>query len=188
MKPAMPSAEECHGRFVLIVGDVNRGKTTFTARLLQSYTQAFPEPVAVVDLAPRVPHTSPHAAFRPGIGGRLVPLDSRRVFYFFTELAAPRLQAVTLEERWKLAKENAQRIESLFAQVLKAKVPTVFVNDVSLYLQGRPSENLLAWLHGFTTRVVNGYYGDTLGVDAFSLQERRRMEQLMRRCDVLVRL
>ncbi|ROQ89531.1 hypothetical protein [Desulfosoma caldarium] len=188
MMPEMPTAQECRGRFVLIVGDVNRGKTTLTARLLHAYTHTFPEPVAVVDLAPRIPHASPHPAFRPGIGGRLVPIDSQRAFYFSTELTAPRLQAFTVEERWKLAEENAQRIESLFAQVLEAHVPAVFVNDVSLYVQGRPAENLLAWLNGFSTRVVNGYYGCTLGLDAFSLQERRRMEQLMRRCDLLVRL
>ncbi len=187
MRPKTLPAQDCRGRFVLIVGEVNRGKTTLTARLLESYCRTFPEPVAVVDLAPQLPQASTHPAFQAGIGGRLALPASEQIHYFCTKLAAPRLQAATAEEKWRLAEENAQCIESLLRQVTSARAPAVFVNDVSLYLQGRPVEKLLAWLNGFSTRVVNGYYGQSLGCDAFSLRERLRMEQLMDRCDLLVR-
>lgn len=182
------SADDCRGHFVLIVGEVNSGKTTFMSRLLADYLRRFPEPVAVVDLAPQVPCSSTHPAFHPGIGGRLVLPESVHVHCFSTNLAAPRLQAACAEERWRLAEENAKRIDTLFAQVSAACIPHVFVNDVSLYLQARPVEKFLKWLDGFATRVVNGYFGRSLGLDAFSLLERLRMEQLMRRCDRLVRL
>lgn len=185
--PEEISAEDCRGRFILIVGEVNSGKTTYTARLLQAYLLRFSEPVAVVDLAPRLPQKSNHPAFHPGIGGRLPVPEFSRVHRFAAELAAPRLQAASLEERWHLAEENAKRIASLFAQVTPSRFSTVFVNDVSLFLQAGSVENLLEWLDRFSTRVVNGYYGVSLGTDVFSARERLGMEQLMRRCDRLVR-
>ncbi|MEJ5365965.1 MAG: hypothetical protein WHS86_12750 [Desulfosoma sp.] len=181
------TAEDCRNRFILIVGEVNTGKTTYMGRLLQAYLLRFNEPVAVVDLAPRLPQRSAHPAFRPGIGGRLAIPESPRVRRFSTDVAAPRLQAASDHERRRLAEENAKRIESLLAQVDASKFPAVFINDVSLYLQAGSVENLLDWLEGFSTRVVNGYYGVSLGTDAFSARERLGMEQLMRRCDRLVR-
>uniref|UniRef100_A0A832A099 Uncharacterized protein n=1 Tax=Desulfacinum infernum TaxID=35837 RepID=A0A832A099_9BACT len=187
MMPEDLTAEDCRGRFILIVGEVNSGKTTYTARLLQAYLLRFPEPVAVVDLAPRLPQRSAHPAFRPGIGGRLTIPESPRVHCFSTDVAAPRLQAESMEERLLLAEENARRIASLLVHVDASKFPAVFVNDVSLYLQAGSVKNLLEWLDGFSTRVVNGYYGVSLGTDAFSARERSGMEQLMRRCDRLVR-
>ena len=187
MMPEELTAEDCRGRFILIVGEVNSGKTTYTARLLQAYLLRFPEPVAVVDLAPRLPQSSAHPAFRPGIGSRLTIPESPRVHCFSTDVAAPRLQAESMEERRLLAEENARRIASLLVHVDASKFPAVFVNDVSLYLQAGSVKNLLEWLDGFSTRVVNGYYGVSLGTDAFSARERSGMEQLMRRCDRLVR-
>ncbi len=179
--------EECRNRFTLIVGEVNSGKTAYTARLLQAYLLRFSEPVAVVDLAPRLPDKSAHPAFHPGIGGRLAVSESLRVHRFCVDLAAPRLQAASIEERWRLARENARRIESLWVHVAASRCLTVFVNDVSLYLQAGSAEKLLEWLDRFSTRVVNGYYGLSLGTDAFSARERLGMEELMRRCDRLVR-
>lgn len=181
------SPEDCRDRFILIVGEVNSGKTTYTARLLRAYLLRFSEPVAVVDFAPRLPDRSDHPAFQPGIGGRLPVPESPRVHRFSTDLAAPRLQAASIEERWRLARENAKRIESLWVHVAASGCPTVFVNDISLYLQAGSVETLVEWLDRFSTRVVNGYYGVSLGTDAFSARERLRMEQLMRRCDRVVR-
>lgn len=179
--------EDCRGRFILIVGEINSGKTTYTGRLLRAYLQRFPEPVAVVDLAPRLPQRSVHPAFRPGIGGCMTIPQSSLVRRFSTDVAAPRLQAASMEERQRLAEENAKRIQSLLAQVDASTFPAVFVNDVSLYLQAGSVEYLLGWLERFSTRVVNGYYGVSLGTDAFSARERVGMERLMRRCDRLVR-
>ena len=187
MMPERLSAEDCRDRFVLIVGEVNTGKTKLTGKILESFVLRYAEDVAVLDLAPRLPHTSSHPAFRPDIGGRLIVPKSAFVHYFAPDLAAPRLLAASMQQRWELAEENAERIDTLFAHMAKAHIPHVFVNDVSLYLQARPVEKLMEWLSGFSTRVVNGYYGYSLGVDAFSLKERLRMEQLMRRCDRLVR-
>ena len=177
------------GRFTLIAGEVNRGKTRLTQRILELFCREFHGPLAVVDLAPRmVEPTSGKAAAHPGIGGRLAIPAGMGIGCFHRPLHAPRLQAKTEAEAWSLAGENARAVEELFREALSLPCEALFVNDCSLYLHAGRTETLLGWIRAVETAVVNGYYGQALGPGPISERERAGMEKLMTSCDNLIQL
>lgn len=182
----LADADRISGRFTLIIGEVNSGKTTLTQRLLQEAARTEPGPLVVVDLAPQIPSHVARRAGKGGIGGRLQAPSARHVHILCAELSAPRLTGGSDAERQALARDNAQRIEPLFARALSLNPSHLFVNDVSLYLQAGPPERLLGWLSRVETCVVNGYFGTSLGDDALSKRERLAMLALCLHCDALI--
>ncbi|SHF83971.1 hypothetical protein SAMN02745206_02751 [Desulfacinum infernum DSM 9756] len=181
-----PTPDRIRDRFTLIVGEVNSGKTTLTRDLLHEVARHESGPLVVVDLAPQIPPDLARRIGRPGIGGRLQTPSAPHVHVLTTELHAPRLTGRDDEEKAALARENARRIEPLFVQALDLKPTHLFVNDASLYLQGGSPLRLLDWLSRVETRVVNGYFGTSLGEDALSKRERSAMWTLMLHCDHLI--
>lgn len=181
-----PTPERIRGRFTLIVGEVNSGKTTLTRHLLHAAAFSEPGPLVVVDLAPQIPPDLVRRAGRPGIGGRIQAPSAPHVHVLSAELHAPRLTGRNDEEKAALARENARRIEPLFLEALDLNPTHLFVNDVSLYLQAGSPLRLLDWLFRVETRVVNGYFGTSLGEDPLSKRERLAMWALMVHCDHLI--
>lgn len=181
------SAANFRHRFTLIIGEVNTGKTTLTQNILDALSQMGGGTVAVVDLAPHIVSYDLKDG-TAGIGGTLKPAEDDRLRYYHCPIHAPRLQGKDELEALRLADENAQLIESLFEQALKRKVDALFVNDCSLYLQAGESGKLIRWIGSAETAIVNGYYGKTLGRGILSKREREGMDELIRRCDRVIRL
>ncbi len=178
------------GRFTLIVGEVNSGKTTLSAILLERFLRFTQRTMVVVDLAPAFagPGGQPRMAGKPVGGALQIPADDR-VDYRRVSLAAPRLEQADETLRAALACSNARRIEGVFASLFAQRpVDILFVNDCSLYLQGGRKERLLAWIEAAATAVVNGYFGHRLGHGPLSRREREAMKELMGQCDRVVRL
>lgn len=177
------------GRFTLITGDVKRGKTRLTQRILEACCRDFPGPFTVIDLAPDLEHLGRRGRIDGlPVGGALIGPANCRIHYHRVGLAAPRLQGVDEQERQLLARDNRGRIERLFASAFTAPVGTLFINDCSLYLQAGSAAALLGRIRSAATAVVNGYYGRILGPGRLSDRERRGMDELMAHCDQWIQL
>jgi hypothetical protein len=185
--PGLPaiSAEDILNRFVLVVGEVNRGKTTLTGSILELYRQRRRGPVTVLDLAPSMALTSKSDS---GIGGRLSLSPSPGVRYFCDRIHAPRLESKDGKEALALAEENRRVIESLFQKAFEENVEALFVNDCSLYLHAGDPERMLQWVRVARTAVLNGYYGESLGPGPVTDREKAGMEYLMKHSDRVIRV
>ncbi len=171
--------EECLGKWTLIVGDVNTGKTTLTARFLAAMCAGGLAPrIAVVDLAPEIPAGLALKKALRGAGGHLIP-PVRGVTYLGTILPPPRLSSKSEEEAVAKAGENRGKIEALFAAFSASGRDILFINDLTLYLQAGTAEKFLEMTKTAETVVANGYYGKKLGGGAMSERERRETEALI---------
>jgi hypothetical protein len=177
--------EDVLNRFVLIAGEVNRGKTTLTRKVFDLYRRHHGGPVTVVDLAPTI---VPPLNAGQGIGGKLSISASPGIRYFHDRIHAPRLESKGEREALELAEENRLVIESLFEKAFQENVKALFINDCSLYLHAGDPKKMLQWVRAAETAVVNGYYGESLGSGSVTAREKAGMEYLMKRCDRVIRL
>ena len=162
---------ECHT--CLILGELNCGKTTLTQELLNE-ALALGRSVAVIDMAPER---------SKGVGGKLV-CKSSTCDYYTTDIVTPRLSGKTEEEIIELAELNKERIDLIFAEYKPKN--TLFINDVSLYLQRGSVDVIGSILKLSCTSIMNGYFGASLGEDPFSTEEMRKMVELQRLCDRII--
>lgn len=181
--------EDFFARFTLIVGDINRGKTALTKRILETYYMERNGPISVVDLAPTLSQQDLIGKVgKKGVGGKLDVSSFPCVRYFHDQIHAPRLTAADDAEAEALARSNAQTIETLFKGVLKEKIDALFINDCSLYLHAGDPRQLLKWIRSTNTTVVNGYEGHSFVASPLSSREREGMAFLKEQCDQLIRL
>ncbi len=180
MKAEMETAADI-GKWTLIVGEVNTGKTTLSAKILESLcAHGLASRIAVVDLAPEIPEDLATGKKVKGAGGKLIPPSMTEVIYLSARLVPPRLSSASEEEE-ALAKaaENARKIDRLFRDFNGFDRDILFVNDVSVYLHAARAEKLIGQMSKASTLVANGYYGRKLGGGAISEAERREMDVLI---------
>ena len=168
---------EFSGRRTLITGDVNTGKTRYCLAILHAFLKAGMSDIAVLDFAP---------APVSGIGGKLVPPETAGVLYFSAAISAPRLTGRNETEIMDLARCNARIIESLLRDYLAAPRDILFINDVTLYLHAGDIERIIRVMDTSTTAVLNAYYGRAFEGMPLSVQEKHRIELLMKRMDHIV--
>jgi hypothetical protein len=166
---------------ILIVGEVNTGKTRTTLDILTRWIAADPSrPMTVLDLAPEPVG---------GIGGRLsLPpgFDGR---YLSADIVPPRLTGRTPDDIARLAVANARAAEPLLTAILTHPHPVLVVNDASLYLQAGDYRRFTEIIQSAATVLINAYYGKSLSRDhPVSHRERRLTERLMQDCDRVIRL
>lgn len=174
-------------RFTLIVGEVNRGKTTLTQTILNAFFQEDTGPMVIVDLAPSLRRSDGEGMAR-GVGGRLVAPESPCLHYIHGSIAPPRLRGKDERESIALALENRDTAEALFQEAQPLDGKTLFINDCSLYLHAGDPNRLLQWIRSARAAIVNGYFGQSLGPGRLSDREREGMEYLIKACDRLIRL
>jgi GTPase SAR1 family protein len=178
---------EIVGLKTLIVGDVGAGKTRLTRRLLDEALEMNLERVTVIDMAPDVVNIE-----GVSVGGALLGAyqgDTRLLR--LNDIKTPRLSAKSPEELLQLADHNRREIEGLLDAFDAEPSGTLFINDVSIYLQRGDLERLWSILSGDKTVVVNGYLGERLKEDlgtGLSQNERCQMEDLASRMDLVIRL
>jgi len=178
---------EIVGLKTLIVGDVGTGKTRLTRRLLDEALEMSLERVVVIDMAPE-------AVIIEGVsvGGAL--LDSHRDGVWLlrsSDIKTPRLSAKSPEELLQLADHNRREIDGQLDAFDAEPGDTLFVNDVSIYLQRGDLERLWSTLKDPKSVVVNGYLGERLKGDlgtGLSLNEQNQMEDLASRMDLVIEL
>jgi len=167
---------EVRGRKLLILGDVGRGKTALTARMIsEAVSLSVATDVTVIDMAPA------RRKFKDIIiGGRITDfLDAKtnaRLLVSTRKLHAPRIEGHTATEIINLAKANAESIEELLESYLASPTPILFINDVSIYLQAGETRRLLKTVKAAETFVANAYHGTTLADDRHSgISKRERL-------------
>ena len=171
---------ECLGKRILVIGDVNTGKTTLCQRWLSELCQQGLGPrIALIDMAPTI---SRELALKRGIvgaGGELRAPAESGVLDLRAHLEPPRLSSSTESEALEKAERNAQLIEALISRLEPVR-DILFINDVTLFLQARSAASLIE-ATGFdrrTTLVVNGYRGERLGGGALTRHETAEMGEL----------
>lgn len=166
------------GRKLLILGDVNTGKTTRSRRILHDFCARGLGPrIAVVDLAPVIPPEIAAARGVRGVGGTLDADPAAGVLVVHPALEAPRLSSASEAEAQRKALANKGRIDMAWPVTAGGR-DIVFVNDASIYLQAGSADELIAKLRGAATVVANGYLGERLGGGELTRHERAEMERL----------
>ena len=179
--PCLPA--DLLGKKLLVMGDINAGKTTLCRQwLARLCAQGQGGRIVVLDLAPDIPPALAQARGLAGAGGYLLPPPDSDVLDLRTHLHAPRLSSATEAEAEEKAAHNARAIEALFDRFPQpgSGRDVLFVNDVTLYLQAGCASTLIGKIGraDFTTLVVNGYWGQRLGDSALSRREREQTRRL----------
>jgi len=173
------SVHEFKNKKIIIVGEVNTGKTTYLSKLINEFIFEGEDDLALIDMAPER---------TKGVGGKMNIEAGDVIRYYTAPIVAPRLMGRSTDEVETLAKQNAELIENIFLEYLKNPGKTLFVNDISLYLQAGALYKLLSWLNSTPTVIMNGYYGSSLGGGELGRRERKNMQSLMERCDRIIQL
>ena len=174
-----PSAG-CLGKKILVIGDVNTGKTTLCKRwLTELCQQGLGARIALLDLAPTLSRELALQRGMLGAGGELRAPAGSEVLDLRATLEPPRLSSSSEGEALEKAERNAQLIETLSCQ-LEPQRDILFINDVTLFLQARSAASLIksARFDRRTTLVINGYRGERLGGGALTRHETAEMSEL----------
>lgn len=178
------------GAKTLILGEVKSGKTKLTAELLKEAVDlGYAARIAVLDLSPAARSPSGEIIGAPLTAYVKIPPLIK--YLRPPRVRAPRIEGRNVEEVLKLAMENAKVIGRLIEEFLKEPKEILFVDDVSLYLHAGKLGRLLSALSRASTAILNGYYGNRLSDDkgsGISLKERRLMEKLAEKMDLIVRM
>jgi len=170
----------CLGKRILVIGDVNTGKTTLCKHWLSELCQQVLGPrIALLDLAPTISHELALKRGIVGAGGELRAPAESAVLDLRAHLEPPRLSSSSEGEALEKAERNAQLIDALLRR-LEPQRDILFINDVTLFLQARSAASLIE-AAGFDTRttlVVNGYRGERLGGGALTRHETAEMAEL----------
>ena len=161
-------------RNLLILGDVNSGKTQLTVDLVLRERDRRGGGIALLDLAP---------TRTKGVGGKMRLPPELQHTYYTADIVPPRLSSDDPDKQWDLARRNLQMIEELFASYLQAPSEILAINDVSLYLHAGSVERVLQVMSTSQVALVNGYYGAYWGDSLLSQEEKTKMEELLQRCD-----
>ena len=171
--------KDLFGKRVVITGEVGVGKTKLLASLID---EAASEPnlrVVVLDLAPEVQIGSE-------IIGASVKTYSRKLHHVIylrpATVFAPRLQGRNREEVLDLAAKNASSIESLLITLASNPPDTLFIDDLTIYLQAGKIEPFIKLISTIRTFIATAYKGKKLLDDkgsGVSKVEKCRLESLL---------
>lgn len=178
MKAAETSRDYLGGK-LLVVGDVNTGKTTLARTILEDFCgRGLGRRIAVLDLAPTIPPDLAAQRGLRGVGGHLAVPRGCDVLCVRERLAPPRLSSSSEAQALAKAAGNLRLIDAAWARLDGGGRDILFVNDVSMYLQAGSADELAARLARYGTVVANGYFGERLGGGELTRHERAQMERL----------
>ena len=173
--------DDCFGKKLLILGDVNTGKTTLCRQLLAELCrQGLGERTTVIDMAPDIPEALARARGIVGAGGNLLVQPGSGILDLRAHLDPPRLSSKSEAEALSKAQRNAETIETLFGKLRPEARDILLINDVTLYLQAGMAEQLIerAAFARMNTLIVNGYWGERLGGGKLTEKEKAETEIL----------
>jgi hypothetical protein len=167
------------GGKLLIVGDVNTGKTTLARIILEDFcARGLGARIAVLDLAPTIsPALAAQRELR-GVGGHLDAPPDCGALTIREQLEPPRLSSSSEAQALAKAADNQRLIDAAWPRLDGGGRDILFVNDISMYLQAGSADELIARLTPADTVIANGYFGQRLGGGELSRHERAQMERL----------
>ena len=166
---------------MLILGDVNTGKTTLCRQVLADLCRkGMGKRTTVIDMAPHIPEVLARQRGIVGAGGNLLVPPGSGVLDLRAHLDPPRLSSKSQAEALSKAQRNAEIIETLFEKLVPEARDILLINDVTLYLQTESAEHLIerAAFARMNTLVVNGYWGERLGGGKLTEKEKAETEKL----------
>jgi hypothetical protein len=167
------------GRKLLIVGDVNTGKTTLARRILEDFCARGLGPrIAVLDFAPHISEQLAALRGLRGVGGHLDAPADCAALTIREQLEPPRLSSATEAEAMHKAARNKALIDAAWRGVDAQARDILLINDVSMYLQAGNADELIARFAAADTVIANGYFGERLGGGELTRRERAQMERL----------
>jgi hypothetical protein len=170
---------ECLGRKLLILGDVNTGKTTLTRRILDDFCGRGLGPrVAVLDLAPHICEQLAAQRGLRGVGGHLDAPPDSGALTIREQLEPPRLSSASEAEAMGKAARNKALIDAAWQRAGAGTRDILVANDISMYLQAGSADELVARFAAADTVIANGYFGERLGGGELTRHERAQMERL----------
>jgi hypothetical protein len=176
----MTETPDVLGKWILITGDVNTGKTTLTRNIMEDLCRrGLSSRIVIVDMAPDIPEEIALKKGLKGVGGKLMPAGWEDVVYLAARIRPPRLSSKTEEEALLIAGMNKRGIDGLLDEFQRTERDILFINDMSIYLQAGNATDLLQRIRAAATVVANGYYGQKLGTGVLSIREAAEMELLM---------
>ena len=172
------------------MGDVGKGKTQYTMKLLKEAIElGFSSEITVVDMAPE--RKVVKGKF---VGGRLFDKRDNRCSIKYLapfRVETPRLTATTGEVLLSLIRINANRIKPLIEEYISAPTPHLFINDISMFLQSGSIDLIINAIDQAETFIANGYYGRYFLQDygtGISSREQELMELLAFYMNILIKL
>lgn len=179
MSPSDADATDWLGRKLLIVGDVNTGKTTLTRRILEDFcARGLGSRIVVLDLAPHISLELAAARGLRGVGGHLDAPADGGALTLREELEPPRLSSATEAEAMGKATRNRELVDAAWQRAGLRGRDILIANDISMYLQAGSADALIARFEAAHTAVANGYFGHRLGGGELTRRERSEMERL----------
>lgn len=182
----MIDIHEILGKRLLILGEMNSGKTRLTAEILDAILEkTSPRDVTIIDMSPTTV---------PGVGGRIssYTLNATRVRYLAPEkIRAPRTEGRNRDEVLNFAEFNRMSIEPLIQEFLTKPTPILFINDLSIYLHSGDVSKIIECLELSNTVVANSYYSESLMDDkgsGVSEKEKRLLDMLMEKFNRVLRI
>jgi hypothetical protein len=169
------------GKWTLIVGDVNTGKTMLTTRILETLCAAdLSSRIVIIDLAPEISQDLASGKNVKGAGGRLTQPSGTGVVYISSLFEPPRLSSRSEEEAIAKAERNAGKVDGLIEEFNRFNRDILFINDISIAVQAGTAEKLVQQMNSASTLVADGYYGKRLGSGVLSVRERQEMGGLIK--------
>lgn len=181
--------EDLLGRKTLIIGDVGKGKTFLTLKIILKLTEiGLSEELTVLDFAPSKIEIDGDV-----IGGKLVEFNVLpfKVKYYTDMIYAPRLMGKNSIEIVNFARLNRRVCDRLLRRYLRNPSSILVINDITLYFQVDDLGLLPKVLEKSETFIANGYYGKRLVDDKgsnVSLVERRNLIDLIGMMDLVIDL
>jgi len=170
---------ELIGKRVIITGEVGVGKTRLLASLID---EAASEPdlrVVILDLAPEA-HIGSETI---GASVKTYARKLHHVKYLRPNIVyAPRLQGRSREEVLDLAAKNASSIEPILITLASDPPDTLFIDDLTIYLQAGKIEPLIKLISITRTFIATAYKGKRLldyKGSGLSRVEKCRLESLL---------
>jgi len=181
-------ASQFLGRKSLIIGDVSSGKSRLTASIVVDWIEEeLGSDITIIDLAPR------YRGIGRGLDEYIEEEYLERVFKYLSDerISAPRLMSRSKNELINLIKMNYSLALRLFELYLDNPSDILVINDLSICLHYGEPKVLQDMFNNADTVLANSYYGKGISSVFYrelDVLERRRVENLFRFMDILVKL
>jgi len=179
----------CH---TLVNGDINKGKTQFTANFVKFLFESGYDPnqITILDFSPNLTEIKGLK-----IGGKLVDYYKKcelcNVIKINGDIIPPRLTTRNKKEIKNIASQNYIKTSEALDKYIKEPTEILIMNDISIYLHRGNPKKILNAINKANTFFGNSYFGTTIKSKSgcfFDYKEKRRVKYLTKRVNRTIKL
>ena len=173
------------GLHTLIYGEINTGKTFYTAKFVQYLLEDKrfePKEISILDFAPRLTHFK-----NLKIGGRIQDYYEDclkcNIINFVGDIIPPRLKAENKSEMYSNICNNFKKIHETIEKYNNNPTSVLIINDISLFLHLGSNKYLINTINKSNTFFGNAYYGTSISSKfskLLSIIEKKKVEFLIK--------